>query len=465
MRRLIALAALLTMLLTAAPSLALSIRMESDSVEWLVHAYDGIAHVRFVRDDAGRVRAKVVARLKGDLPDFITFVGRETWAPEGFEYLVFFADRVKEFPSDAPDKPAGPVWVECEIHQLVIEKIHLPSFADRPLSKEELLTVVRDEAKRPRNPNSAFLAYVRYPLDERFYALAHRHMDSPNPDRRMRAIWDLSELARPEDLRRFRTFAQDPHTEPQGRGRSFRITFPVRGAASWALQKAGERVDDIVTNDPHFTDVKPAYLALAAIPPVGVLALMFLLRDRRRPHTLLTRLCAVTSALCILLSLTIAALWLRSIWRVDQALLYTPDHRFELTSAPHALQLVRFDTSELPNTQLLRTTFAPGSRRDELWRFDALQSTTSRNLAGIRWIAGAPKAVRYPPWEGLWRGLRIPYPWLLAATLATLAASHLTSARARRRLHTKRGLCPRCGYDLRATTALCPECGWAVPAK
>ena len=44
-----------------------------------------------------------------------------------------------------------------------------------------------------------------------------------------------------------------------------------------------------------------------------------------------------------------------------------------------------------------------------------------------------------------------------------LGVAFFLSPPARRRRRTRRGLCPRCGYDLRATPDRCPECG-AVPS-
>jgi hypothetical protein len=55
------------------------------------------------------------------------------------------------------------------------------------------------------------------------------------------------------------------------------------------------------------------------------------------------------------------------------------------------------------------------------------------------------------------RYVRAPH-WLVAGLLAVTPAAWLRRARRRRR-RLVGGLCPRCGYDLRATPDRCPECG------
>lgn len=58
------------------------------------------------------------------------------------------------------------------------------------------------------------------------------------------------------------------------------------------------------------------------------------------------------------------------------------------------------------------------------------------------------------------RGITIPYWFIFTATAVTPALWLLRRqrrARAARRL--QRSLCPRCNYDLRASTGRCPECG------
>ena len=55
---------------------------------------------------------------------------------------------------------------------------------------------------------------------------------------------------------------------------------------------------------------------------------------------------------------------------------------------------------------------------------------------------------------------RLPY-WFLAAA-STVAPAAALRRRLRTRRRTRRGLCPRCGYDLRESPNRCPECGTAV---
>jgi hypothetical protein len=63
-------------------------------------------------------------------------------------------------------------------------------------------------------------------------------------------------------------------------------------------------------------------------------------------------------------------------------------------------------------------------------------------------------------------GIRLPY-WFL--TLLTLVVPVLWGGEAlrrrRRRSRLEQGLCPSCGYDLRATPERCPECGTVAAKK
>jgi hypothetical protein len=61
--------------------------------------------------------------------------------------------------------------------------------------------------------------------------------------------------------------------------------------------------------------------------------------------------------------------------------------------------------------------------------------------------------------------VRLP-PWAVVLAAGVLPAVRYARHRRRRfeRSRAARGMCPACGYDLRATPGRCPECGTIVPA-
>ena len=68
-----------------------------------------------------------------------------------------------------------------------------------------------------------------------------------------------------------------------------------------------------------------------------------------------------------------------------------------------------------------------------------------------------------PRYTNYYWGLSLP-TWFLAALLGIAPAVRLMFRR-RRRTRLGAGLCPGCGYDLRATPGRCPECGHAAAAQ
>jgi hypothetical protein len=66
----------------------------------------------------------------------------------------------------------------------------------------------------------------------------------------------------------------------------------------------------------------------------------------------------------------------------------------------------------------------------------------------------------WPPPPGV--AVSLPY-WLLAVVIGTWPAARVI-VRVRRR-RAAPGLCPTCGYDLRATPERCPECGAVAPTS
>ena len=205
---------------------------------------------------------------------------------------------------------------------------------------------------------------------------------------------------------------------------------------------------------------------------------------------LLLTLC---SALSLLLFVAVCALWVRSYW-VEEFVLLGSDrlHRFASGGggvAVQSLELVhrRGDwrtglnpaTKDLAAYTQTRLHYLAAQPRPRCWEWSARPFRGGpRFWAVTRVWADPPAKPRVVPtaWkqsarfdnatgrcDEVWmigRSAWLPY-WLPAALFAALPAAwlrrHLVELRQDRR--RQMGVCPACGYDLRASPGRCPECG------
>ena len=159
----------------------------------------------------------------------------------------------------------------------------------------------------------------------------------------------------------------------------------------------------------------------------------------------------VLTALSLLLSVATAVLWGRSAthlaylhWRVDDS------HYLSFSSAQGIVRLQHFETGAYPTNQ---------------GRLQVIERPLSADMDGgpfLWWSFGLEKSQFISEVPFTFRYIWFPH-WLLTLTASSLPVIWLLRWRRCRRA-ARLGLCPACGYDLRATPERCPECG-TVPGK
>ena len=160
------------------------------------------------------------------------------------------------------------------------------------------------------------------------------------------------------------------------------------------------------------------------------------------------RLLNLLTALSLLLCVAVLTLWARSYWH---------GHRigYAWTSAgagSHRDVALACISGQFSLTR--SRWIAPGASVETGWYLNERHPRPGYDMEGI--FGGVQHRTVTAPDRQL-SEVRVPM-WTAALVLAVLPA--MTVRRLRRdRRRASAGLCPRCGYDLRATPGRCPECG------
>src|SRR6267142_948072 len=162
---------------------------------------------------------------------------------------------------------------------------------------------------------------------------------------------------------------------------------------------------------------------------------------------------SMVALISVLLGLVVAAIWVRSYWVGDTWLWYDPPPAGvcsnHLRLGHGYVQYVWWDVSRYSGLNRIA-----GYYRDDpanLDRLDGQIGKTHLAFPGLRYD-------RQPP-EWIIAQLHLAWPVVLTAIPPVL----WIVATRRRRRRARLGLCPVCGYDLRASPGRCPECGTLSP--
>jgi hypothetical protein len=191
------------------------------------------------------------------------------------------------------------------------------------------------------------------------------------------------------------------------------------------------------------------------------------------------RLFTILSALSLMLYLATVGLWVRSHWVADHATLghyvrQVQGYRetiLRITSS-NGVVMVAWErlhaTGLRPGTGLIESWERNHPNR-WVWERKVFQGHVRQlppptpswlSRCGF-WIHGSASQT---PGRSEWSDCSTAVPfWLLAGTCLVLPALY-GSRLWRQHRRYRFGLCPSCGYDLRASRERCPECGTPIPA-
>ena len=168
------------------------------------------------------------------------------------------------------------------------------------------------------------------------------------------------------------------------------------------------------------------------------------------------RLLNLLTALSLLLCAAAVVFWVRSHAVGDELRYHCPPRQLEVLSNEGLVRVGwgEFVARDYSPPVGWQGSFWPFERETDYYEADLRRGTTF-GIASERWMRQTP---------GLRADVRmVTFPYALltlvfAFPFACIIVRRLTGRRRGRRV----GLCPACGYDLRATPGQCPECGKAA---
>ena len=164
------------------------------------------------------------------------------------------------------------------------------------------------------------------------------------------------------------------------------------------------------------------------------------------------RLLNLLTVLLLLMWVAAAVAWVRGIWVVDRLRTCVRAERtgWVLCSGAGVVSVQRWEGVD----------WDFGRR----WYYDTLPPRNLKLLGSGFWAhlgfyAYGPSEKQFTGGNAM-RGGRAPQ-WFVVVVTAALPAARAKAAVRRHRAGQRaaKGLCPRCGYDLRASPGRCPECG------
>jgi hypothetical protein len=173
------------------------------------------------------------------------------------------------------------------------------------------------------------------------------------------------------------------------------------------------------------------------------------------------------TALSLVLFLAVCAVWVRS-YRVNDSLYRSRwvlrgqeirESAWWILTAPGRIALAHRGQSIDVHSGSIARLNELASKPQFHWSTDVAMTIQPAPAGGLLHVLGFTAIIDDP----LYRQWSAPL-WSLALVTALLPAWRLHRLIKTRRRH-RGGLCPQCGYDLRATPDRCPECGFGRPRR